>query len=666
MSAGESIVIGGAPECVRDSDSWDVLGAGSSIDGRVCMTDEGVDLGVDVTGTFSTVDEGNTIANVQIEAGGGVSELRTATQELRNNLEQLFGELPGDLEIPSPTQLVPSSFRANTFSIVIEDTEPGAEVEGPSPGFPLDLRVEPTGEPLSFEAGGETTVGFERRVLEIPTNATNILDRIPESIPVEMTITPAGFINNLLGSEKTLQFGVPISYFVTIREVEYGCQDEYPSVFDLADELRDEISTIRDDFETKLEEAREKARNLSSQDRTVQDIVQGNVNIRNPVEIWQDANDRINEIPSRVRDIADEARNLVEEAESARDIADNLESRVDDLRDRLSQAGCLSDLRDRFQQALDRFRNFIEPNIPELRNLADFLSNITPNNIEARVEGLTDCAREFTDIQSGVEDVQSSIQSLEEGVGTADVGGLEDRLQTLQARAREEVGDNECSQLFQERASDLESQLRDMDVGERARDTARDTIDRGRDAIEELSDDLLGRADSFNAAVDEIAATPFIERDRGRVQDLISEGESIIRDLEASDPRAPNRSQAMAKVRTNISQLRRLPVASEQSIQCGDQYPQIESRLDSLDEMTQNVTRDIGQGVLQDLESVERNAAEAIATLDSGRCKRQFERRLRSTNRTIDTTLSPIRITSDIVNESRQRRQDLIDELLGS
>lgn len=227
-------------------------------------------------------------------------------------------------------------------------------------------------------------------------------------------------------------------------------------------------------------------------------------------------------------------------------------------------------------------------------------------------------------------------------------------------RAREMANNYSSVNTMASRAESLPG-IDELD-GSRAGDVADDV----QDALEEIPGRIRTRLSNFQAAVEEFANTNFNRRSRERRDNLINEGEELISDIRQLEAGRPGRAEALGQARASVSRLRRLNAPSTGQVPCGDLHPGVESAMENLEGYVENLDRDVTEEDLNTVEDLEESVISRIQAIDDSKCEGRYARRLRKENRRVDVLTSPIRVREEVMNESRDRRQELIQQLISN
>lgn len=335
---------------------------------------------------------------------------------------------------------------------------------------------------------------------------------------------------------------------------------------------------------------------------------------------------------------------------------------------------------------LEEAAKAIQEIVPDRENQFD---NIKSSLDEARdkfngfngipsVEQFSGGARERDRIRSRIQDNINEWDRIEPEVGDE----LRDAVRTWDTKIDNASGD--CLDRFRNMAERHIDKARDMadeyrtvkEMADRAKtlpgvdelDGSRmdDAVDRARDALEEIPRRLRTRLANFRAAVEEFSSTNFNRRNRDRRNELIREGEDLVSDIRQLEAGRPGRAEALGQARAALNQLRRVNAPSGSQVPCGDLYPDVESAMENLEGYVENLNRDVREEDLNTIENLEESVVNRIEAIDDSKCEGRYVRRLRKENRRVDVLTSPIRVREEVMNESRDRRQELIQQLISN
>lgn len=280
--------------------------------------------------------------------------------------------------------------------------------------------------------------------------------------------------------------------------------------------------------------------------------------------------------------------------------------------------------------------------------------------------------------RSRLENAVSSWERMEPEIGD----GLRDALDTYERNISS--ADGECEEMFRNMTDGRLEKAREMaeeyprmkNLAGNGRDLlgmeppdrsgVGDTIDGVRDDLDKISNRIQTRVSNFRAAVEEFASTNFNRRNRERRNELINEGEELLSDIRSLKVGRPGRAEALGQVRASLNQLRRINAPSQGQVPCGDLHPDVDSAMENLEGFVENLDRDVGEEDLNTVENLEESVVERIEAMDDSRCEGRYIRRLRKENRRVDVLTSPIRVREEVMNQSRDRRQELIQQLISN
>ena len=376
--------------------------------------------------------------------------------------------------------------------------------------------------------------------------------------------------------------------------------------------------------------------------------------------LYPDVNTLAQELRDNFNEIQGEIQPMIDTFESARDGMREALGNIRGLSPPTGERQIISEAEDFMSDPL----RFVERRAGEaeqdVQNVTSDIDRMVSEleQVVATRDGARDIVRSM---RSDIQDFRSDIQDVSEECRGEFLGIFsEDDLE-----AAEELLDrferlDEVASISERLVDDVDEI--DFDIPEREED-APAPVDI-REELDEIPSRMVSRAESFIAAVDEKRDTPFIDRDRDRFDEILDEGEELLRELQQLEPGRPGRSETIADVRGALGTLDRISVAHTDQIPCSELYPDVEELVQELEEEAQELPRDASPGDLELIESLEEQIAAATDDV-SDSCAQEFGRRVRRADRRIDAVLSPVRIAEERLSESAQRRQELIERMLG-
>lgn len=436
-------------------------------------------------------------------------------------------------------------------------------------------------------------------------------------------------------------------------------------------EIRSNIESI-DTREDVLSTYRSSIDDLRSQ---VRDTMSPNcVSELNPMDklnqIEEDILQRLGIISREISDLKSSLLDALSNIESidCSEAFDTIENKVQDLESKVGVGQyspsidfpIRSGIRDEVEDEISTVENQIENNITPSSFCYDELKSRVD---EARSQfellrerGPTDVNLSCTDVD---DNLRSTIEEFEEEARnfiTSKQGNKLDLLETgraIRERIDREVSDeNPCKQELLNRIRGLVSNLQGTERG-----------------CGDISNDIRSEASSFTGAIRQFVSKDQLARLPEKKENLLTESEDVIERIETEvSDKNPCKSELLSRVREQRSKLRRTPVRPESAVPCERRFEDLGSSLESFENQILSLSPPINpeqvQSIAEEGQSLISQIEENIP--EDSDCRVEMSERVRQYINRAENLVTQVRVETQEETEGTQRRQELIDQLLGS
>lgn len=289
-------------------------------------------------------------------------------------------------------------------------------------------------------------------------------------------------------------------------------------------------------------------------------------------------------------------------------------------------------------------KDTIEQSVQENKCVQQFTGDI--NQIESEVREIDPwvvCKEKYSDLYSRVEEFEGAAERIESGqVARADII---QQLSELRGRVGEEVEEPRCGSKIRARIDDAEASIADADL-----------------VCGEAYAGLSSRISNFRSSVDQFVSFNPVQRSERRRQTLISEGRSLLDEIDSNEIQSPCDSRFRSRTRDALSSLQGLRVISRRRLPCSARFKDIDKRVSEIERISENISsnspeQDI-EAILTRVESLKSD----IRQVEDKECVEKFTRRVAIATRDVQSLGQSIRVDENIVNELQARRTEMIED----
>lgn len=538
----------------------------------------------------------------------------------------------------------------------------GLDIPSTSPNTILDTirddlgAFEPEVLPLQITypflgARGEESVdfGFEVDIptIPLPVVSEDALNELPD-IPFTVTFDTTSVIQGAFGAgRRSITFDIPPSAFVdtvNVTNLNLPCVDLHAELDEQISNLNSEVRGARGEVTSSLDNIRDIRDNLLSEAGV------GSLSSVGSARLGRISTDRISELQNRLDGADIPSPNI-----------SNLESELNDIRDQVQELS--PDCRNEFETDIGNIENVLtqlETRFSELDELSD--------RLDSRLSGdrVINCDVQF-------EGIASSLDNIEDIVGTApsprdfetaNPAALLDRVRDLQDEITSEVpSDSPCRDRFLSRADSIQGDLQSV-LG---RIEAPDGIDAPELGCSDVSLSIRNGVSGLEQNITDFSNRSRSERIQQRKSNLLGDSQELIDQIEeqVSDDN-PCKSQLLSRVRSGRETLNRLQTRRPELVPCSQQFPNLESQIDSLEDQVIGVgvglTEGEIQGILENAESI----SEQIDELPGGNpCRGRLSGRVESALDNLQRQQRSARVRVLIPEDEREQARQQVEQLRG-
>lgn len=534
-----------------------------------------------------------------------------------------------------------------------------SQAPGLNDSFDVDAGTENVQVPLGGETEGERT--FSIPTIRVPVPEGESLPDIPIDAWPTLQIDISASVPGAPGSlpvfgpgQKTIRQKIPPAAFIDEVELSGDCSVLYQETDSRIDRLRSDVNAQVSGAESAIDNLQEFANEIATEANistgTSPEALGSRIEDLSTDELRDIGTSRLQSIKTEVEGISTRD-NLVTEM---RDRFDELQSDIN------SQVGsdCLPGFMDRLEE--------IDPNIRELASLASTAVSLKEGLMSAlsNVESI-DCGTVYSSLDRRLEDLEDTV-----GVGSASptisTPVTVDRFQELRSNVndiRDSIqnqvpSDDPCNTELLSRADNIVGQLQDLSRQEA------DPLGCG-----DISGNLRSRAESIQGSIGQWTRQDQIVRRPERKEELLSETSDIISDLEDKvDDNNPCKGRLISRVRNARALIQRTPARPESAIPCEQRFPDLGERIDQFEDQVLSLSAPVRP---EEVQTIANEGQQIIDQVDSqidrdSDCRQEMPERIRSLVQRVERLTTQVRIQTQVQDESEQRRQELIEQLLGS
>lgn len=462
--------------------------------------------------------------------------------------------------------------------------------------------------------------------------------------------------SNLTRVQETYSVDVPLTAFVEEREITLNCSQLYSDTIN-------QIETLRANAQSKLNGVQDARRRLESFGNELITNARSNVGGGSLVDRLGNLSptDLANSNTSRLQKIRSNVEGIDTREQAVSDIREQVEDLRSEVRNNMEDR-CVSEL-----NAMDKLDQIDSSILGSLENISSEVAELKSNILDAlrNIESI-DCGDVYSSLDEEINQLESTIGV---GVITGSLGAnlTADRFESLNEQVNEaerklnervDVG-SPCNAEFGSRINDLRSELR------RVSNEFGDRIELSCADIPNLRSDV----DSFEGAVQNFTSKDQLARlpeDRDRLIEEASDVISRIRQ-QASDDN-PCKQQLISRVNRALSQVRRAGVRPRTAIPCEQRFESVGQAVEEFENQILSLSPPVSPDQMQSVASQGNQLVEDIeenVPADSD-CRVELSERTRQLVERAESLTAQVRIDTEQATESQERREELVDQLLGS
>lgn len=514
--------------------------------------------------------------------------------------------------------------------------------------------------PLGGETEGERTISFTPMRIPVP-EGESILEDIPiEAWPV-LSFTVSGSVPTQRGPLPVFQSGqrsyqqrIPPAAFIEEVEVSGDCESLYSNIISNIDQLKSNISgaisgasNVRDDMRELAEElATEGGASTPSSDTELANNIE-DLNSQDIIELGRDRLQRM--------------RTEAEGVDPRQEEVSEFNNRLDTIRSNISnQVGS------RCQSEIRPMLDGIQEEIEELDVVSDQAAALENAILSAlsNIESI-DCSTAFSGIDRKLGNIESEI-----GVGsnttTLTLPLTNDQFENL---------NNTLGQIDQQIEDDVPS-------GNPCRDQLLSRVDNARGELRSLqrqeveplgcgdiSNDLRSTAESLQGSARQWTSKDRLTRKPSTKEDLLDDIDDTISDIKSDvSDNNPCKGRLISRLRDVKALLQRTAARPASAVPCDQRFPEVGSQLDNFEDMVLDLSAPVSPEGVQDIAN---QGQELISQIEQdipadSDCRQEMPSRVRSLISRVERLTSQVRVQTEIDDSDAQRREELINQLLGS
>lgn len=319
-------------------------------------------------------------------------------------------------------------------------------------------------------------------------------------------------------------------------------------------------------------------------------------------------------------------------------------SSIEELRETPDQIRDRQITRREVLNTISEARSNMEQTVQENQCLQEFTPEIDSIESEVReFDPTVVCEDKYSDIYSRVQDFDNAASRIESGQVSR--GDILQQLSDLRGRVGQEVEEPRCGSKIRARIDDAEASIAEAEL-----------------ECDEAYAGLISSISNFEASVEQFVSFNPIQRSAPRRATLVSEGRSILDEIDSRDIQSPCDSQFRSRVRDSIASLQGLRVIAEERLPCSSRFEDIDERVSEIERIAENISPNNPE---QDMEAIltrVESLREDIQDVEDRECVEQFTRRISIATRDLESIGQSIRVDENIVNELQVRRSEMIED----
>lgn len=536
----------------------------------------------------------------------------------------------------------------NTIRSAVQQTPPGmpssaiSAVAFPTPlrdGFTQDLDESTEVDDDDWDKIMERSFEFEDAVIKVPVLEGSSWG--PENVgllPLHFIVQEQDFLDT-----DTFDMAIRIpadAYIETVDISQFPCDELYPTLDSTLDRLTNEVTTVRDRVDNDLSTVSDAESTLTSEGG---DSL-GGLTMR--------------DVQSLGASTLTNIKTRVEGTDPKQSQISSLEGTASSARDSVNSMG-VPRCKDRFGSRVDsveRILTTVSRRSDELKNKRSTILSLL-SDISA-----ISCASEHGEIEY-------EVTLLEREVGARG----EERTMSFPPsteKVQELLGD----------VSDVEGMVESgVDPGSPCYDEYTGRLENVKSLIQRLPEDSTDCGDvarsirnsvaQFASAASTYVNTDIRMRKRETKEKLVDEGEGVMNTVETKvDEENPCRSELLSRVRSNLSDVKSAGTRPESAIPCEEKHPDVVREVDSFRDEALSIRPPVEP---EDIESVTDSGQQVISMIESevpsdDPCRSELVSRVRGLTSRVEKLTSRVRIQAADGESPQQRREKLINDLLGA
>lgn len=522
-------------------------------------------------------------------------------------------------------------------------------------GFEINPFSESITVPVGGWGSGEKFFSFDPISIPVP-EGYSVIERLKERdsplAEISVTFGYSGFTSiSWDRNQTTVTVEVPPEAFIIETELSGDCFNLYP-----------DIATPLQQMPSRVQSRLSGAQDARSQLQDMADELGSGANVDIPDSIPQAVNNIQDISPQDL--IGGDFATLKTNIETtdtrfnqANEMRDTLESLRDEVGSNVGET-CSPD----FMNDIDA----IDSELTRLENISSEAQNLKGAMLDV-LEGVEsiDCGSAFSSIDSRLDNIGSNI-GLDTGASPSQLSLSGDQLDNLLSDVNDAQSDIEdevpsgspCRTQFLSRTDDMRSRIQQLQ-----QDVISDL------GCGDISNSIRSQVNSIESSEQTFTAQDQLARLPERKEELLSEIDDVISNVQNNvDDRNPCKSQYLSRLRQARSELQAAGVRPQSAVPCEQRFEGIGNQLDEFEDQVLDLTPPIRP---EDVQDIANRGEELANTIDSeipsdDTCRSEMTERVRSLVDRTRTLTPQLRIETEGEQADEQRRQELIDQLLGS
>lgn len=489
--------------------------------------------------------------------------------------------------------------------------------------------------------------------IKIPAPKGFDLRRHISGVPMpklKFTVAPVNLVESALGNKASVQFELDPGLFVEkINLGSFNCT----SIFNNADS---KITSVESDVTS----FSHRVSGIKKQINSIKNKVLSEANANSLSSISK--KDILNLQKSQFQG----DQTVINEAQSLRSDLQNLRGSVSNLKsntvDNIHYPRCKSGFTDRISSmnnVLDNAKSeisTIENDIPELKKVISSVGSIN-------------CSQAYSDISSSLDSVKSKIglptsgsvlsQNIPSRITNNQITSAISDLNNTVNKINQIPSSSPCSNKFMSEVSSIRQKVSQFNTGQ--------TSVLG---CSKLSSNMRSRISSFVSAAKTFQSTSINNRSQSKRQKLISEGTSLVNDIQSLGNVSQScKQQKLSQIHNSLQIVKSSGVKPSAPKPCKDQYPNISSNISTYEARIQNLSPPIHQS---EFNSIAKSGDQIISQIkntvpQNSNCRQQLISEINSYTQRAGRLEQNVRVTVQQGNKGQAGKSNqILEQLLKS